>query len=73
MTIAETHDLKNSGAHNAKIYFDGIFGENSTPYPAVFVVPVEIEQTYKVQSFKGNVGKKPHDMASFFDQWVIGV
>lgn len=74
MTIAVIHDLKNSGACNAKKHFDGLlgWGEPST-YPAVFVVPVEAALTYVVQKFKGNVNKAPCDMAPHFEQWVLGL
>ena len=71
MTIATTQDLKNSGAYNAKVYFDGLFGPRT--YPVVFVVPEEIAPTYQAQRFQGNVEKKPLDVTPYFDQWVMGV
>jgi hypothetical protein len=43
MTIAEVHDLKNSGANNTKQYLDGLrASKKGKKYPAVFVVPAEI-------------------------------
>ena len=56
MTIAMIHDLKNSGANNAKKYFDKMFGKGKpAKYPAVFVVPKDIAPSYMKQKFTGNV------------------
>lgn len=74
MTIAMIHDLKNSGAYNAKKYFDGLFGLGKpSKYAAVFVVPDEAAPTFVTQKFKGNVSKAPGDMAPHFEQWVLGL
>jgi hypothetical protein len=74
MTIAMVHDLKNSGAYNAKKYFDGLLGSGKpSTYPAVFVVPVEAAPTFVAQKFKGDVNKAPRDMAPHFEQWVLGL
>jgi hypothetical protein len=70
MTIAKIHDLKNSGAANAKNYFDGMFRTmKPDKYPAVFVVPLESCASYKAQKFTGKVDEKAED----FDQLVIGI
>ena len=74
MTIAEVHVLKNSGANQARIYFDGMFGgTNPDKHKAVFVVPKDIALHYKKQQFKGKVDKKDCDMGQYFDQWVMGI
>jgi hypothetical protein len=74
MTIAMIHDLKNSGASNAKKYFDGMFGPMKPhKYPAVFVVPLESCPGYKAQKFTGQVDKKANDFGPHFDQFVIGI
>jgi hypothetical protein len=76
MTIALIHPLKNSGAANAKNYFDGMFRrENIKPekYRAVFVVPSEMADIYTSQVFKGDVEKRKEDVGQYFEQWVIGV
>jgi hypothetical protein len=74
MTIAMVHDLKNSGAYNAKTYFDKLLGSRKTPtYPAVFVVPADAEPTYIAQKFKGNVDQVAMDMSTHFDQFVLGL
>lgn len=74
MTIATIHVLKNSGASNAKKYFDGMFGAGKpSKYPAVFVVPKDIAAGYTAQKFKGNVDQKSADLGPYFEQWVIGV
>ena len=75
ITIARTHDLKNSGAANAKQYLDGLLEGSSKPakYPAVVVVPIDIFSIYTKQAFTGAVNKKPADYGCFYEQWVIGV
>jgi hypothetical protein len=74
MTIAMNHDLKNSGADNAKNYFDSVLGsQKTTTYPAVFVVPADLEPLYAAQKFKGEVNKKAKDMSNCFDQFVLGL
>ena len=74
MTIAMVHVLKNSGADNAKKYFDEILGQQKAKtYPAVFVVPADKEAKYVAQRFQGNVGKAAKDMSPCFDQFVISL
>mmetsp|Transcript_21074 Transcript_21074/g.58371 ORF Transcript_21074/g.58371 Transcript_21074/m.58371 type:complete len:541 (+) Transcript_21074:42-1664(+) len=74
MTIAMIHDLKNSGADNAKVYFDKLLRSGKMlTYPAVFVVPVEAEPTYSAQKFKGNVHNTQKDMTPHFQQLVLGL
>lgn len=73
MTIAKKHDLKNSGASKTKQYFDNMLGnEKPDKYPAVFVVPAEMEATYKKQKFTGP-SEKNVDFGTHFEQWVIGI
>jgi ABC-type dipeptide/oligopeptide/nickel transport system ATPase subunit len=74
MTIAKIHDLKNGGAYNAKTYFDRLLGAGKiTAYPAVFVVPEDVEPTYVAQKFTGNVDKVAKDMSTDFVQFVLGL
>lgn len=75
MTISLDHELNNSGAKNAKDYFDGMYGKkkNDRIYPAVFAVPKEKEDLFRKQNFTGNVDGKELDMGSYFEQWVAGI
>ena len=79
MTIALTHQLKNSGAFQTKEYLKKI--ETATaPYKAVFVVPSN-RVTYKKQKFTGRVTKGENVLFSEaeasalmnkqFQQWAI--
>lgn len=75
MTIAMDHPLNNSGAYSAKTYFDKLLGEgNRQTYPAVFVVPADVEPDYKAQKFTGNVADKAaKDMSPYFNQFALGL
>jgi hypothetical protein len=74
MTIHMVHALKNSGADNAKKYFDKMFGrQKPSQYRAVFVVPKDNAASFTAQTFKGNVASKAVDLGQYFEQWVIGV
>ena len=78
MTIAEDHGLKNSGADNAKKYFDGMEKvkryHDSTKYTVVFVVPKHMAKKYKKQKFIGTISKKKKaNLEPYFDQWVVGI
>jgi len=78
MTIAKSHDLKNSGAMNVIQYFDKMLGTSKPDkYPAVFVVPEEISGVYQQQKFTGPFSTKkevtPIDVPGRFEQWVIGI
>ena len=75
MTIAKIHKLNNSGAHNAKVYFDSLLGSGKLPvYPVVFVVPADAAPTFAAQKFTGNVNNNaPKDMTPHFEQWVLGL
>ena len=74
MTIAKTHELKNSGASNAKNYLDGMLKtKKPSKYRAVFFVPTDLSPGFKKQKFTGNVSQKPADLGPYFEQWVIGV
>jgi hypothetical protein len=74
MTIARSHDLKNSGSAKAKSYFDGMLGaDKPAKYPAVFVVPTEMAAGFTKQKFTGPVKKKKADYGPCFEQWVVGV
>lgn len=74
MTIALTHDLKNSGAAATKKYLDSMLGSNKpAKYPAVFVVPADIARRYQEQQFKGTVSKKAVNLGPHFSQWVVGI
>ena len=74
MTIAITHELKNSGASNAKKFLDNMHGHNKpAKYPAVFVVPSDKADIYEKQKFTGQVAKQSADLGPHFDQFVIGV
>ena len=73
MTISTNHPLKNSGAYNANAYFDKLLGnQKRETYPAVCVVPADVESDYKVQKFTGNVtNNAPKDMSLCFNQYVL--
>ena len=75
MTISKKHPLKNSGAKDAKDYFDKMFGKTKPKnYSAVFVVPAEdLAVIYKAQKFEGGVNKEEVHMGHHFDQWVMGL
>lgn len=74
MTVALTHDLRNSGAAATKKYLDAMLGSNKpAKYPAVFVVPADNARRYQQQQFKGTVNKKTVDLAPHFSQWVTGI
>lgn len=75
MTIAKKHDLKNSGAANAKLYLDGLLGKGRpTKYAAVFTVPGSEYQRYQKQTFTGDVSsKKSANYGSNFEQWVLKI
>ena len=74
MTISKNHPLKNSGAKNAKDFFDKMFGEaKPKKYKAVFVVPDDLAAIYKAQQFEGQAQKTAIDMSPHFDQWVMGL
>lgn len=74
MTVAMTHNLKYSGAANAKNYFDGMYKRDKpTKYPAVFVVPLESCAAYKTQKFVGAGEQDINGLAPCFEQWVVGL
>ena len=74
ITIAEEHDLKNSGAKMAKVYFDGLHRhcgqKEPEKYKAVFVVPY-YSNLSKVQPFKAAGKNTVTDQSSHFEQWKI--
>lgn len=77
MTIAAKHDLKNSGASNAKKYMDIIYKTDKknkpAKYQAVFVVREGDASSYQPQKFTGNVDNKVVDLGGSYEQWVLGV
>lgn len=74
MTISKKHPLKNSGAKDAKDYFDKMFGKAKPKnYRAVLVVPEDFAAIYKAQKFEGKVNKKVVHMGHHLDQWVMGL
>lgn len=74
ITTARKHDLKNSGAANAKFYLDGLLGkEKPAKYTAVFAVPASEYQGYEKQSFTGDVSGRRANYGSKFEQWVLKI
>jgi hypothetical protein len=78
MTIAAKHDLKKSGASNAKKYMDKIYEEDKNKnkpakYHAVFVVRKGDAASYQPQKFTGKVGNAAADSGGSYEQWVLGV
>ena len=83
MTIAQKHDLKNSGALNTIEHFDKMLGESKQgKHASAFVVPKKDAQKFKEQDFKGPLiisAKKRKanmtkaDVAGGFEQWVMGL
>eukprot|EP00978_Attheya_sp_CCMP212_P031660 scaffold120560_cov56-Attheya_sp.AAC.2 len=76
MTIAAKHDLKNSGASDAKKYMDTIYkNDKNKPgkYQAVFVVREGDASSYQPQKFTGKVDTEVVDLGDSYEQWVLGV
>ena len=78
MTIAFSHDLKNSGAAATKRYLDSMFknsgDEKPDRYPGVFVVPHDMSRRYQKQKFVGKVSRNGvEDQGVHYIQWVIGI
>ena len=78
MTIAFSHDLKNSGAAATKRYLDSMFKNSGDVkpdwYPAVFVVPHDMSRRYQKQKFVDKVGHNGAvDQGVHYIKWVIGI